>query len=107
MIVDENDSRRSLRDCFPEDFARMYQRRVQKSARYSYVALETVLRIEHGDVKLLNRKVFEPLREDLKDIPRPAHRRSFLSLLRRHASPQLERGVDTNRTSRSYPADAG
>jgi hypothetical protein len=102
VVVDEDDSGRPLSDRFPKYFSRMHERRVEEAASYGDVALEPVLRIEHGDVELFNRKILQALRKDLIHVARPAHGRSFLPLLRRHASTQLERGMDTNRTSRSY-----
>jgi len=102
VIVNQNDCCRSLRDRFPKNFSRMYERRVEKAARYCDVALKPMLRVEDRDVKLLDRKILEPLREDLVDVARPAHGCSFLPFLCRHAPSQLERGMDTNRTSRSY-----
>jgi hypothetical protein len=57
-------------------------------------------------VEFLDRKILEPLREDLVHIPWPAHGRPFLPFFRGHASSQLQGGMDTNRTSRSYAADA-
>jgi len=84
----------------------MHERRIEEAASYGDVALEPVLRIKHGDVELFDRKILQTLREDLIDIARPAHRRSFLPFFHRHAPAQLERCVDTNRTSRSYPAHA-
>jgi hypothetical protein len=107
MIVDENDRRRPLGDRLAEHFARMDERRIQKTARYRDVALEAVLGIEDGDVKFLDGKIFESLSEDFVDIPGPANRRAFLPLLARHAPPELQRGVDPDRTGGSNPADAG
>jgi hypothetical protein len=107
MIVDENDRGRSFRDRLPKHFSRMNERRIEEAASYGDVALEPVLRIEDGDVKLLHRKILQTLRKDLEHIARPAHGCSFLSLLNRHAPAQLERGMDTNRTSRSYTAHTG
>jgi hypothetical protein len=85
----------------------MHERRIEQAAGYRDVALEPVLRIEHRDVELLDREILQTLREDLIDIAGPAHGRSFLPFLRRHSPSQLERGVDANRTSRSYTPDAG
>ena len=55
----------------------------------------------------------DPLLDDLdallQDHQRelePADRRALLPFFRRHPSAQLEGGVDTNRTSRSYAAHA-
>ena len=61
MIVNENDRRRPLRDRFTKYFARMHERRIEQSARYRDVALQPVLRVEDRDVKLLDRKVLQPL----------------------------------------------
>jgi hypothetical protein len=80
---------------------------IEETARYGDVAFQPVLRVEDRDVKLLHRKILEPLGKDLVDIPRPAHGRSFLPLFSGHAPSQLERGMDTNSTSRSYAADTG
>jgi hypothetical protein len=102
MIVNKNDGRRPLRDRLPKHFSRMNERRVEEAARYRDVALEPVLRIENGDVELFHREILQTLRKDLVHIAWPAHGRSFLSFLHRHAPPQFERGMDTNRTSRSY-----
>jgi len=107
MIVNQDDCRRSFRYRFSEYFPRMYERRIEKPARYRDVALEPVLRIEHRDVKLFHRQVFEALREYLEHVTRPTHRCSFLSFFRSHASPQLESRMDTNSTSRSYASQAG
>jgi hypothetical protein len=107
VIVDENDRRRSLGDRFPENLTRMHERRIEQAARYRDVALEPVLRIEHRDMELLDRQIFQSLREDLIDIAGPANGRSLLPFLCRHSPSQFERGVDANRTSRSYPPDAG
>jgi hypothetical protein len=85
----------------------MYERRIEQAARYGDVALESVLRIEHGDVELLDRQIFQALREDFVDIAWPSDGCAFLPLFRRHAPSQLERGVDTNSTSRTDPAHAG
>jgi len=80
----------------------MHERRIEQAAGYGDVALEPVLRVEYRDVELLDRKILQTLREDLVNVARPAHRHSFLPFLRRHAASQLERGMDANRTSRSY-----
>jgi hypothetical protein len=85
----------------------MNERRVEEAARYRNVALESVLRIEDGDMELFHREILQTLRKDLVHIARPAHGRSFLSFLHGHAPPQLERGMDTNRTSRSYATNTG
>ena len=63
MIVNQYDCRRPLRDRLSEDFPRMHQRRVQEPARYRNVALEPMLRIEHGDVKFFDGQIFQALRE--------------------------------------------
>jgi len=107
MIVDEDDRRRTLGDRFPENLTRMHERRIEQAASYRDVALEPVLRVEHRDMELLDRQIFQSLREDLIHIAGPANGRSLLSFLCRHSPSQLERGVDANRTSRSYPPDAG
>jgi hypothetical protein len=85
----------------------MNERRVEEAAGYGDVALQPVLRIENSDVKLLHRQVLETLRKNLVHIARPAHRRSFLPFFHRHAPTELERGMDTNSTSRSHAAHAG
>jgi hypothetical protein len=107
VIVDQNDRRGPLRDRFPKYFSRMHERGIEQPTSHSNVALESMLRVEDRDVKFLDRKILEPLGEDLVDIARPAHGRSFLPLFSGHAPSQLEGGVDTNRTSRSHAADAG
>jgi len=107
MIVDENDCRRSFGDRFPENFPRMHERRIEKPAGYRNVPLQPVLGVEYCDVKFFDRQIFEPLREDLEHIARPPHRRAFLPFFSRHPSSQLEGGVDTNSTSRSYAPNAG
>ena len=81
--------------------SRMHERGIEQAASHRDVALEPMLRIEDGDVKLLHRKILQPLREDLVHVARPSDRRAFLARLGRHSPAQLERGVDTNRTSRS------
>ncbi len=75
------------------------------ASRNTSLGLQPVLRIENSDVKLLHRQVLEALRKYLVHIARPTHRRAFLSFLHRHAPTKLERGMNTNRTSRSYAAD--
>jgi len=107
VIVDEDDRRRSLGDSFPENLTRMHERRIEQAAGYRDVALEPVLRVEHRDMELLDGQIFQSLREDLINIAGPANGRSLLSFLCRHSPSQLERGVDANRTSRSYPPYAG
>jgi len=107
MIVDQNDCRCSLGDRFPEHFSRMHERRIEKPARYRDVPFQPVLRVENGDVKLFDRQIFKSLGEYLEHVARPSDGRSFLAFLRSHAPSQLESGVDTNSTSRSYAAHAG
>jgi len=107
VIVDEDDRRRSLGDRFPENLTRMHERRIEQAAGYRDVALEPVLRVEHRNMELLDRQIFQSLREDLIDIAWPANGRSLLPFLCRHSPSQLERGVDANRTSRSYSSDSG
>jgi hypothetical protein len=85
----------------------MHERRIEQAAGYRDVALETVLGVEYRDVKLFDRKILQTLGENLEDVARPAHWRPFLPLLRRHAPPQLQGRMDTNRTSRSYATHAG
>ena len=85
----------------------MHERRIEQAAGYGDRALEPVLGVEDGYVKLFDRKILQTLRPDLVNVARPAHRHSFLPFLRRHAPPQLEGCMDTNRTSRSYTPDAG
>jgi hypothetical protein len=107
VIVDQNDRRGSLRNRLAKNFSRMNERGIEQAAGDGDVAFQTVLRVEDCDVEFLDRKILEPLREDLVDIPRPTYRRTFLPLFRRHPPAKLERGVDTNRTSRSYPTHTG
>src|SRR5207247_1072188 len=110
VIVDENDCRRSLRDRFPEHLAGMDERRVEKPAGYRNVALESVLRIEHGNVKLLDREILQTLRKDLVDVAGPAHRRALLPFFGSHPPTQFQRRVDTHGTSRSdtpYARESG
>jgi gentisate 1,2-dioxygenase len=66
-----------------------------------------VLRIEYRDVEFLDGKVFESLGKELVDVARPPDWRTLLSLLCRHPSPKLQSRVYSNRTSRSYAANAG
>jgi hypothetical protein len=107
MIVHEDDRRGSLSDRLAKYFSRVDERRIEESAGYGDVALQPVLRIEDRDVELLNRKIFEALSKDLVHISGPAHRRALLSFLGRHAPAELERCMDSNRTSRSYTIHAG
>jgi hypothetical protein len=107
MIVDENDCRRSFRDRFPEHFSRMHERRVEKSTRYGDVALQSMLGVEHCDVKLFNRQILQTLGEYLVDVARPSNRRALLAFFGGHPPSQLERRVYTNRTSRSHASNAG
>jgi hypothetical protein len=107
MVVHQNDSRRPLRDRFPKHFPWVNERGIEEATSDGDVALEPVLRIEDGDVEFFDWKILETLRKDLVHIARPAHRRSLLPFLHRHAPAQLERGMDTNSTSRSYPAYTG
>jgi hypothetical protein len=107
MIVNENDGCRILGDRFTKYFARVHERRVEQPARYGYVALEPVLRIENGDVKLLDWKILELLPEDLVHIARPADGNAVLAFLRRHSPAELERGVDRDGTCGSYTCESG
>jgi hypothetical protein len=61
-----------------------------------------MLGVQNGDVKLFDGQILQSLREYLVDIARPAHGRTFLPFFRRHPAPELQRGMDTNRTSRSH-----
>jgi hypothetical protein len=103
MIVDEYDRRRPLGDRFPEHLARVHEGGVQDAARHRDVALQPVLRVEHRDVKLLDRQVLEPRREQIEDVSRRADRRALLPRLRRQAPPQLEGRVYGDRTGCSNP----
>jgi hypothetical protein len=66
-----------------------------------------MLGVQNGDVKLFDGQILQSLREYLVDIAWPPDRRPLLTLLGRHATTQLEGGVNTNRTSRSYSSDTG
>jgi hypothetical protein len=93
MIVNQNYRRCVFRDCFAKNFSRMNERRVEKATRYRYVALESVLRVEHRHMKFFDRKILQSLAEYFVDIARTAHRNSFVAILRRHAPTELECGV--------------
>jgi hypothetical protein len=94
MIVNEDYRRRVLRDRFSKHFAWMHEGRVQQSAGDRDVTLETMLRIEDRDVKLLDGKILQPLAEDLVNVLRTADGDPVLTLLRSHSSAKLQRGVD-------------
>jgi len=96
MIVYENDRRRILRDCFTKDFARVNERGVEKSAGYSNVTFQPVLRVEHCDVKFFDRKILQPLSEYFVDVARTPYRHSFVALLSRHSPAELEGRVNGN-----------
>ena len=107
MIVNQNDRRCILGDCFTKHFARMYERRVEQAARYGYVALEPVLRIQDGHVEFLDWKILELLAEDLVHIARPADGYAVLAFLRRHSPAELECRVNRNSTCGSYTFERG
>jgi len=85
----------------------MNERRIKKPARDGNVPFQPVLGVEHSDVKFFDRQIFEPLGEYLEHVARPSNGRAFLAFLRGHAPSQLESGVDTNSTSRSYATHGG
>jgi hypothetical protein len=62
----------------------MYERRIEKPARYGDVPLQPVLGVEYRDVKFFDGQILKSLREDLEDIARPANRDAFLTFFRRH-----------------------
>ena len=63
MVVHEDDRRRPLGDRLPKHLARMHERRIENPARDRDVTLQPVLRVQHRDVKLLDRQVLQPRRE--------------------------------------------
>jgi hypothetical protein len=107
VIVNEDYRRRALRNRFTEHLAGMNERRIEQSSRDGDIALEAVLGIEDSNMKFLDRQILELLTENFVDIPRPAHRRAFLSLLGGHTPAQLERRMYADCTSRSYSCNGG
>jgi hypothetical protein len=63
MVVHQDDRRRPLGDRFPEDLARMHEGRGENPARDRHVPFEPMLRVQHRDVKFLDRQILEPWRE--------------------------------------------
>ena len=102
MIVHEDDCRRSLGDRLAKDFARMHERGVEDPASDRDVALEPMLRVEHGNVELFDRQIFHAGTEVFDDISRRPHRSPILPSFSRHAASELERRVNRHRPSESY-----
>jgi len=90
MIVDENDRCRVLGDRFTKDLARVNERGIEKSASYSNVTFQPVLRVEHCDVKLFDGKILKLLSEDLVDVAWASHRDALVPLFSRHSAAKLE-----------------
>src|SRR5256885_2041462 len=90
MVVYQNDGRRALRNGLTEHLARMYERRIENAARDSHVALQTMLRVENGDMELLDRKILEARGEHGHNITRRANRRAFVPVFSCHPSSQLQ-----------------
>jgi hypothetical protein len=97
MIVNENYRRGVFRDGFAKHFSRMNERRIEQPARYGYVALQSMLRVEDCNMKFLDRQILEPLPENFVNVARTANRNSLIAFLRRHAASKLECGVDGDR----------
>ena len=104
-LCTRDDRRRPLGDRLPKHLARMYEGRVQNPACHRDVALQPVLRVEHGDVELLDGQVFHPRSEVLDDVSRRLEPGSHPAGLDRHAPPKLQRRVNRDRASHSYPGN--
>ena len=90
MIVDEDDRCRVFSDCFAKNLTRVNEGRVQQTACNGYVALQAMLRIQHGDVELLDREILQSRRECRVDVTRRANGRPVVAGLR-HRLAAIER----------------
>jgi hypothetical protein len=61
-----------------------------------------MLRVENRNMKLFDRKILEPLPEDLMHIPRPPDRNSILTLFSRHSAAELKRRMNRDCSRVSY-----
>jgi hypothetical protein len=80
----------------------MHERRIEQPARYGDITLESVLRVEHCDVKFFDGKILQSLSEDFVHIPRTPHGRTLIPLFRSHSPTQLQRCVHRDCASGSY-----
>jgi hypothetical protein len=94
MIVNEDYCCCIFGDRFAKNFARMYERGVEKASRYGNVALEPVLRVENGDMKLFYGQILKPVTEDLVNVSRTANGHAILAVLGCHPAPELEGGMN-------------
>src|SRR5688500_14155308 len=94
MVVDQDDRGRPLRDCLPKDLAWVHERRIKDTTGDRDVAFQTMLRVQNGDVKLLDRQVLQTRCEDRHDVPGRPDGTRFVPAFRRHPSPELERRMD-------------
>jgi hypothetical protein len=107
VIVNENYRRGILCNCFAKHFAGMHERRVEQPARYCNVALETVLRVEHSDVKFFDRKILQSLSEYFVHIARAADGHALITLLGGHSPAELERGMHRDRACITDATETG
>jgi hypothetical protein len=70
MVVDHNDTGRSLGDGYPEDLSRVHERAVQESPCNKDLAHHLALAVERQQVKLLHRQVAQTGLEQLNDVLR-------------------------------------
>ena len=88
--------RRILGDRFTKYFARVDERGVEKSARYSNVTLQPVLRVEHSHVELFDREILKLLSKDLVDVAGTSHRYALVAFFRGHSAAKLQRRVNSH-----------
>ena len=103
MVVDQDDRRRTLGDRLAKDHPRVHERRVENPTSNRDIPLETVLRIEHRDVELLDRQILESRRKRGPDITRRTERRPLVPRFRGETAAELERRVYDNRPNSPEP----
>jgi hypothetical protein len=102
VIVDKDDRGCPLRDSLPEHFAGVYQGRIKDTTGDGHVAFQSVLRVENGDVKLFDRKVFEPRGKDRDHVPRRTNWSRLVAAFARQSPAELESRMNHYGTHWAY-----
>ena len=90
MVVHQDDRRRPLGDRLAEYLPRMHQRGIEYASRHRHVALQPMLRVQHGHVKLFHREILQSRRKGRIHIARGAQRRPLIPRLDRQTPSELE-----------------
>lgn len=105
MVVHQEECSGALRDRLTEDLTRVDQRTVEDATADQQIALQSMLGVEDGDVKLLHAEALKPRGVETPGIVRPAHRRPLRHRLPGESLTELECRADHGRAHGPDPGD--